>query len=304
MKKRLLVMFMIGVLLLSGCRPEIEQADKEHSIYASFYPVYALSSLVLGDIADFNLKCLVQPQDDCLRLYDLSDWDASVLAYDAETVIIAGNGLESFESAMYSFGSEGPAIIASAYNADVYSFDSTVASGEDNHFSGINPHVYMSVSGAAAMLETIYESLSTLYPDYKQELETNIDNVRKRFAELNSQYNDISGKLRNTRVIIMNEALVYTALDLGLDIEYVYPRESGTTLYGSFMEDALAELNKCSANVIFIEKHAPAELITSLRSAGYKTVLLDIMSSFSYADGRDYFEIQSENAAAIAAAFE
>jgi len=70
------------------------------------------------------------------------------------------------------------------------------------------------------------------------------------------------------------------------------------------MEDALAELNKCSANVIFIEKHAPAELITSLRSAGYKTVLLDIMSSFSYADGRDYFEIQSENAAAIAAAFE
>ena len=304
MKKRLLAVLISGILLLSGCRPEIEQADIDSNIYASFYPVYLLSSLVVDDIDGINLKCLVQPQDDCLRLYDLSDWDASVLAYDANAVVIAGNGLESFENALYTFGSNDPAIITSAYSNDLYSFESASSGGEENHFSGINPHVYMSVSGAAEMVETIYEAMSELYPDAKDVLDSNIVQARNSFTELEEQLIAITETLSDSQVIVMNEALVYTALDLNLDVEYIYPRESGTTLYGSYLEDALNELSGCSADVILIEKQAPAELISALEAAGYKPVLLDTMSSFSYKTGENYFDIQSANVAAVAAAFE
>lgn len=304
MKKRLLAMVISGILLLTACRPDKEHADKEKTIYASFYPVYALSKLVLDDIPEIELKCLVQPQDDCLRLYDLSDWDASVLAYDADAVIIAGNGLESFENLLYTFGDNGPAIITATYNTELYTAGEAGNQGDQTHFAGKNPHSYMSIPLASEMLQTIVNSLKELYPELDEVFDDKLAIAAADFSELEKTIGELYDRLQNTPVIIMNEALIYTARDLGLNIEYIYERESGTTLYGSALEDAISVFNNCDSSVILIEKQAPAELLLALNEAGFRVAEIDIMSAFSYESDRDYFEIQKQNAANIAAAFE
>lgn len=305
MKKRLVILLCALALLLSGCAPEIGQVEETEQVYASFYPIYALSGLVLDDISGIRLKCLVQPQDDCLRLYDLSDWDASVLAYDADAIIIGGNGLESFESALYTFGDDGPAVITATYGLSLFNDDGDAdIDGDTGHLSDANPHLYMSITGARSMLGVIAEALAELYPNWADEIAANAQRADDELAALRDEAKAICADAEGGKVILMNEALIYPALEYGLSVAYRYDRESGTTLYGTGLSDAIAAFDETSARVILIEKQAPAELVQALEEAGYTVALIDIMSAYSSSDGADtYIETQRANAQAIAEAF-
>ena len=302
--RRIWALLAAVVLTLSGCAPQIVQDDTQQ-IYSSFYPIYALSSLVLEDVPGIRLKCLVQPQDDCLRLYDLSEWDASVLAYDADCVIIGGSGLESFENSLYTFGDNGPAIIDSTYQLKLFNQDGNSGiDGVTGHLADANPHMYMSASGARRMLGVIGEALAALYPENAAEIAANVEKADAVLEKTENQIQDICAAFAGEKVILMNEALIYPAIEYGLEVVYRYDRESGTTLYGSSLEEALKEFASCGADVIMIEKHAPAELTEALEDAGYTVALMDVMSSYSNdAGGAEYVEALLENAQTAAGAF-
>lgn len=305
MKYRLVILLCVLALALSGCAPEIERVEKTEQIYASFYPVYALGSMLLEDVPGVRLKCLVQPQDDCLRLYDLSDWDASVLAYDADAVLIVGSGLESFESALYTFGDGGPAIITASYGLSLFNDDGEAdIDGDVGHLSGANPHLYMSITGARGMLSVIAEALEELYPDKAELIAANALRADDELASLREETKAICSDAQGGQVILMNEALIYPALEYGLTVAYRYDRESGTTLYGTGLDEAISAFDATGARVILIEKQAPVELVRALEDAGYTVALIDVMSAYSNSDGADaYIERQRANAQAIADAF-
>ena len=90
MKPRLLAAILLAGLLLTGCSIQVQPVENPRQIYAGFYPVYALTAPLLENAEKLQLKCLTQPQDGCLRDYALSDWDLSVVAYDADAVVLAG----------------------------------------------------------------------------------------------------------------------------------------------------------------------------------------------------------------------
>ena len=125
MRRRLLAALTVLTFVLSGCRPLVTDATKALSVYATFYPIYALTDAVMAGIPDAALHCLVQPQDGCLRNYQLSDWDISLLASGADAVILGGRGLESFESTLTGWGETGPAVSAVLYNQELYNAGQT-----------------------------------------------------------------------------------------------------------------------------------------------------------------------------------
>ncbi|MBQ3423728.1 MAG: hypothetical protein IJH38_00820, partial [Clostridia bacterium] len=106
-------------MLLTSCRRLVPEEEETISVYASFYPIYALADGVTRSVPDVELHCLVQPQDGCLRSYQLSDWDLALLKRGADAVISGGRGLESFEDALFTLGKEGPAVSAVLYNIDL-----------------------------------------------------------------------------------------------------------------------------------------------------------------------------------------
>lgn len=307
MKYRLMAILTLLALVLGGCIPVVEQAQEESHVYASFYPIYALSSLVLDGVSGIRLSCLSQPQDGCLRSYELSDWDLHLLAYDASAVILGGGRLESFGDMLYSLGESGPAVINATYGCNLYNDDGidAEATEDSSHLDGDNPHYYMSMYGAGLMVENIVQGLCALYPDKAEEISANAEEAVSRISDLKSEAEGICADVRGKKVILMNEALIYPAVEYGLEVAYWYDRESGDTLYGSGLENLLEEIEGCGAEVILIEKQAPAELIKNLENAGYHVAKIDIMSSYALdADGEGYFEAQLANARAIAQAFE
>jgi len=301
-----LVMLILGALL-GGCRPLVSDEGQPISVYATFYPMYVLTDAVMRDVPDASLHCLVQPQDGCLRAYQLSDWDASLLASGADAVIAGGRGLESFESTLFGWGDAGPAISAVLYNLELYNQQDSVGSdGEaQSHLRGPNPHLYMSIEGAGQIIESISAMMVSLDPDYAGLYVENQSAAIARLEALLASTREELSAFRGEKVALMNEALIYVANDYGFEVAEWIDRESGTSLIGPELDACLERLSASGARVVLIERQAPQALMEALEAAGYGVAPVDILSTHVEGEGFDrYIEIQSANAQAIREAFE
>ena len=290
-------------LLLSGCKPLVVSEEETLDIYATFYPIYALTEALTAGIPDTALHCLVQPQDGCLRSYQLSDWDSRLLAR-TDAVIAGGRGLESFESLLFSLGDAGPAVSAVLYNLELYE-GSEESSREDSHLYGVNPHIYMSADGAAQVVESISTSLMALDPRYTQRYADNERAALEKIGALQEAIRAVRDRAEGTPVALMNEALIYVAQDYGLEPVCWIDRESGEGLYGDQLTECLGRLDQSGARAVLIEKQAPAALTEALEASGYAVAAIDIMSTHREEEGFEgYLRAQDENAEAISRALE
>ena len=290
---------------LSGCQPLVQDAGGPITVYATFYPIYALTDAVMRDVPEATLHCLVQPQDDCLRSYQLSDWDMAILTRGADAVIAGGRGLESFESTLFGWGEEGPAVSAVLYNLELYSQQQNPADGEaQSHLQGANPHLYMSLEGAKQMVESISATMVSLDPAFAERY---IDNAQASMEALDEALTSARDRLADyagRRVALMSEALVYVARDYRLDVAEWIERETGAVCGDNELAAWLERLDKEKAEVVLIEKQAPQGLREALEAAGYAVALIDVLSTHREGEGFDrYLEIQGENAQAILDAF-
>ncbi len=304
-RKGWLAALLIVALLLSGCRPLVADAPKQLTVYATFYPIYALADAVAQGVPDLQLHCLVQPQDGCLRSYALSDWDLYMLT-SADAVIAGGRGLEAFESGLFSMGDKGPAVSAVLYSLELVNARRSHGDAEaESHLDGPNPHLYLSVDGAKQIVESIAATLQTLDPGYEQRYIDNAAQAVERLDALQSQAGEIAGDLSGKRVILMNEALVYVARDYGLEVAGQFDRESGAVLYDSDLASCLETLKGYDADVVLIEKQAPAALVRALAAAGFRVARIDILSAHREDEGFEgYIQAQLNNARAIRRAFD
>ncbi len=290
---------------LSGCHPLIVDETESLRVYATFYPIYALTEAVMRDVPDAQLRLLVQPQDGCLRAYRLSDWDARLLALGADAVLMGGRGLESFEETLFGWGDAGPAMSAVLYNLELYNPGTSPDGESHSHIKGPNPHLYMSLEGATRMIESIAATMQSLDPRYADQYVHNARSAEMRLEDALAQNRTALRDLNGRRVILMNEALIYVARDYGLEVAEWFDRESGEGLYDQSLSDCLARLSEAEASVVLIEKQAPRAFVEAIEAAGFFVARLDMLSTHREGEGFDtYIEIQNSNAQAIRAAFE
>lgn len=294
-------------LPLSACsRQEAapETVSGDLSVYASFYPIYAMADLILDGVDGVNLHCLVQPQDGCLRSYQISDWDLALLA-SADAVIAGGRGLESFESLLYALGEDGPAVSAVLYDMDLVNQRAANTSDDaDSHWLEDNPHIYMDVDGAKEIAGRIAATMKLIDPEHEAAYDQNLQAAESKLDALKNELDSTLEHLRGGKVIVMNEALIYSGADFGLEVELCYEHESGEDLAGADLEACLKQLESCVARVILLEKQAPQALQRALTAAGYRVARMDTLSTRRADEGYEgYFQAQRANAQAIIEAF-
>lgn len=302
-KIQLLSLLMILVLGITGCQPIVEETPEHITLYATFYPIYALSNMITQDIPDLELHCLVQPQDGCIRDYSLSDWDLYMLAYSANAVIAGGCGLESFEDTLTAISESGFALAEVLYGLELYEWDEDA--DEDSHYNGKNPHLYLSVQGAADILENISGSLCVMDARYAEQYQSNLESALQDMNDLQSELCTLLSPYKERNIAIMNEALVYVAEDYHLNIVTIVPRESGEHLYGSSLDEYVEKMRSNGAEIVLVEKQAPKILVDDLEAQGFEVAQIDIMSTLQEEDGtQGYFTAQRANAQAIKDAFD
>ena len=299
-----MALFFTACAALAGCHRLVEPESGQISIYATFWPIYALTDAVMADVPDAALHVLAQPQDGCLRDYQLSDWDAALLNAGADAVIMGGRGLESFESALFSFGEGGDvAVSALLYNLPLYNQEAQVDGETESHLVGANPHLYMSVDGARQIVESASATLQSLDPQYAGQYVENTERALERLEQLLADNRALLADAEGTRAVLMNEALIYVAEDYGLTVTDWIDRESGQAMVDNELSQLLDRLKAADAEVILIERQAPQALTEALEAAGYRVAKLDVLSTHREGEGFDtYIEAQSANARALRAA--
>jgi len=301
----LALMLLVLAPALCGCKPLVQEAAGPIAIYATFYPIYALTDAVMQGVPDAALHCLVQPQDGCLRAYQLSDWDAALLVRGADAVISGGRGLESFESTLFGWGEGGPAVSAVLYNLELYEPRQRTDGEAQSHFQGPNPHLYMSLDGAVHIVESISATLVSLDPEYSEQyIGNSTEAVRALEALLDASRSRLAA-LAGRRVALMDEALIYVTMDYGLEVAEWIERETGSSFGDNELAMWLERLEKADVDVVLIEKQAPQALVESLEAHGFTVASIDVLSTHTEGEGFDrYLEIQGDNAQAISDAFE
>ena len=292
--------------VLAGCGPEEPEAEQTEalSVYATFYPLYAIASMLVEEVPDLRLNCLVQPQDGCLRGYALSDWDYALLDRGADLVIAGGRGLESFESLLYAMGESGPAVIKALYDLElVKQPGANTQEDSESHWLDENPHVYMSPDGALEIARRIAASLAALNPAHEALYMKNLEAAEARLTALQAELHGETAEAEGEKAAVFNEALIYLAQDWGLDVVLRYDRESGASLEGAELETCLAMLRDSGARLVLIEKQAPAKLVDALKGAGFAVASMDTLSTRRADEGAEgYFDALRENARALKAA--
>ena len=284
--------------LFTGC-VRIEMPDPEpQTVWASFYPIYALSAGVVSGVPNLSLGCIAQPQDGCIRSYSLSDWDAALIS-GADLFIIGGRGLESWESALAS-GSV--PVLTAMENMPLIGADEAV-SDESSHFVGPNPWFFLSVDGARSITAAIAGGMAELDPDFADLYAENLAAMNARFDSLEA---DIAGLLAGVGLpgaILMQEGLCYFAQEAGVPAYIEIERETGADMSDIEFADALEKMAESGYTLVLIERQAPQGLVRALEKEGYTVVLIDILTDHSPAEGPDgYFTAMLQNAQALAGA--
>lgn len=300
--RRMAALLTLCAIMLCGCAPIVAEPPETLSVYASFYPIYALADMIACDVPDLDLHCLVQPQDGCLRSYSLSDWDLYLLGYSADALLIGGSGLESFEASVS--GSNDLALSKVLHGIELYT-DTDRVSDEESHFSGDNPHIYMSVDGGMQILENITSAMSVMDARYAEVYEENLGKAMAEMESLKQEITGLTSVLRGEKVILMNETLIYAAMDYGLEFSMPYERESSETQYSSEIQNCLSALSGSEAQVVLIEQQAPETLVIALEKAGFVVAKLNVLSTMSESDGSSgYMAALYDNAVAVKKAFD
>lgn len=304
LKKYCTLALCLLITMLAGCN-EKEEAGEAHvlSIYASFYPIYALSEMVTNGVPDLALHTLVQPQDGCLRAYDLSDWDSALLS-SADALIMGGEGLESFADALTASGALAAAQVLPG--VELMDIEAENADAEIHpHWKGANPHAYMSIDGAIAIAGRIANSMSMFDPEngslYRDNYERTQAALETTRTNIESEVVDAVG----TKCVVLNEALIYTARDCGLNAALYWARESCESMDDEALERLLAIAKARDIRLALIERQAPRSLIEALEGAGLSVAALDVLSTHRADEGSQaYLDALQSNAALVRKAYE
>ena len=175
----------------------------------------------------------------------------------------------------------------------------------ESHLIGPNPHLYMSISGAEQVIESISAMLMSLDPRFSETYVSNAKAAAERLEDLFVRTKEELSRFKGSSVVLMNEALIYVAQDYGLEVADWIERESGEPMEDRDLEACLDRLKKAGAKAILIEKQAPQAIVEALENAGYVVARLDVMSTHREGEGFDrYLEIQRDNARVLREAFE
>lgn len=300
MRKKFLLVLVAAALSISlaGCGKIVpDEENPERTLYASFAPVYALASPIVSGVPGITLKCLVQPQDGCLRSYELSDWDEAMLA-TADAVILAGRGFESFEN----WTPNGNVAIVSAMDGlTLLNNGSTAPEGDEpDHFEDENPWAYLSVAQAREMISVIAAGMIQLDPDYESRYEENEEDFDGKLEALEARMEEALIAAPEMGVAVAHEGLFYLTDELGLAVGAVIKREPGSELSDNELKAALESLKAANVRVVLIESQSPQSLRDALTNAGYHLALIDTLSTHLPGGLDDYIDTMDKNARAIA----
>ncbi len=226
--------------------------------------------------------------------------DMAVLS-DARIFVYNGLGMETWvEETLASLENPSLLVVEAGHGADVIELESHEETSEEGHdHEGVDPHLWLSISGAKYELGQIKEALIIADPENKSAYEANYANYVAQLEEIYQTYQTRLSGLANKNFVTGHAAFAYLCRDFGL----VQKSVSDVFAEGESSAKKLMELidyaKTNQITTIFSEEMASPEISQTLADeVGAKVETIYTMESGE--DGKTYLERMTSNLEKIA----
>ncbi len=267
MKKPRTIAFLLLVLAVPilACSREDQDggASAGPRILTSFYPMHIMALNVTHGAEGVRLENLAPPTTGCLHDYALSTADMKRFE-KADILVVNGAGMEGFLDR-----------IAGRYP---HLKIASLAEGIPLITEGgqVNPHVWVSVTGAVAQVKNLGRSLETLDPARASLYRKNTAEYVERLEGLRKKMHLALDPFRGKRIVTFHEAFPYFAREFGLVIAAVVEREPGSEPGAAELRDTIEIVKRSGVRALFAEPQYPSRAAGAIaRESGAKLYVLD-----------------------------
>ncbi|HMA65842.1 MAG TPA: metal ABC transporter substrate-binding protein, partial [Chitinispirillaceae bacterium] len=196
-----------------------KKSNNDKIILTSFYPMYIMTSNIADNVPGVKVVNMTKPQTGCLHDYQLTPQDMKAIG-SASIFVANGGGMESFIEKVLKENPSLPTIDASKGMELITGKHDHDEHGETNdhdhndkadHHHGhdhgeVNPHVWVSVSGAIDQVKNIVSQLSTIDPSNALVYKKNADAYIAKLEALKKEMHNGLNTVKSRNIITFHEA--------------------------------------------------------------------------------------------------
>lgn len=296
-------------ILLSGCLTTQSPAPAQNGsvklqIVASFYPIYFLSSQIVGDngTAESLVPSGVEPHD-----FELGPSDMKKIL-SADIVFYNGLGLEQWiGTASNALGSNASLVDVST-GIEPITATGAVGIGNSPSSTGIDPHVWLDPIDAKAEAANIERAIESKDPENAEYYRGNLRALQGKLDAIDSEYRSGLANCKKREIITSHAAFGYVAAQYNLTQVPIAGLSPETEPSPSQLASLVAFARSRNATYIFFESLVnPALSDTIAREIGAKTLVLDPIEGLTPENQRkakDYLSLLKDNLANLRTALD
>ncbi len=292
--------FALMLMLISGCKAEIQRGNGKPEIVATMFPQYSLAKYIAGDKAD--VKMLMKPGSE-VHVFEPSPKDIAALQR-ADAVLYSGDDMEPWAAKMISgtdIEADRVCDVSRGITLDEVSHDDSVEHAEYVH-TRQDAHYWTSPANAIKMADTIAEKLVSIDEGSAQVYRTNADRLKQELKALDKELSEVVENGKRKEIIFGGRfAMHYFIKEYGLECRSAYDScgEESEPSARRIM-DLIEEINQKNIRVVYYEELSNHKIADSIaEQAGVKTLLLHSCHNISADDfekGVSYLDIMRNNA--------
>lgn len=273
-------------LLISGCQSTPQASNDQLKIVTTIFPVTSL------------VNSLVEEQASVTQLLpetgtDAHTWEPSpqdiVLLEQADVFIYNGAGMEMWvDDVLESLTNEDLTIIDASKEIDLIE-------GHDDHDHGsLDPHTWSTPLNAKQQTQTIYDALTSAYPQLIESIKANREDLQFELDQLHQEYSDQLANVDSKVLVVQHEAYGYLAHQYDLEqvgIEGLVPTSEPDP---ARMVEIINLVKDRGVKTIFFEENVSSKVADTLSNeTGAKTAVLSTLAVRK--DNLDLIEMMRDN---------
>lgn len=300
------MMLLINIIIISGyiitgCTSNLKNSegfeDGGVTIVTSFYPMYLHVINITKDIHNIQVINMAQPQTGCLHDYQLTPNDLKTLD-GADIFVVNGGGMEGFLDKSLSQLTAMDIIDASKNIELMENHDHGDNDDHEGHEHDVNPHIWVSVTGAIEQVKAIAEELGNLDQAHKKEYKANANVYIEKLEQLRQEMHGILDHVPNKNIVTFHEAFPYFAKEFELNIIGTIVTEPGSEPSAKILAKIIEDIKKYDVKAVFVEPQYDSKAADVIsKEANVQLYTLDpIVTGIADEDQKDqYLIVMREN---------
>lgn len=305
MVKKLLqiISLVLVALILSGCTGEtiekkttVENDNKntQNLVGVSIYPVYIIAKEIVGNTSQVISAIPINQEP---HEAELSSKDIAELS-KVTTFIKIGGGFENIENQILSGINTNNNINVIDSSKEVKYLN--LVEEQKNHTetlgheeSGLDPHIWLSISNQKIMAKNIYEALSLNYPENKLTYTKNYNMLIAKLDLLDSNYKTELKNCKLDTILVNHNAYNYLGNEYGIKIISISGLEPEVEPSPKQIKELIDVSKEKKLKYIFYEERATSDVAEVLaKEVGAKILVLNTLETNN---GGDDFILAMQN---------